>query len=177
MFLLGFWLGRRGYFRRFDSHWGLVLWPIAISVLVWFGVSTLMSSAALAALEEGNRRVVGDILGHYRNAAMTLGGVALFLAAWRMSLTRPFLQTLATPGRLSLTIYVGQSLFGVPLFYGFGLALYTGFGQVNALLLGLALWLLQMGLAAAWLNRFRYGPLEWTWRAATYLTTDIRFRK
>jgi uncharacterized protein len=74
---------------------------------------------------------------------------------------------------MSLTVYITQSLYGVPLFYGFGLGLYTGFGQVNALLLGLALWAAQMLIAHAWIRRYHYGPFEWVWRAATYLNPKV----
>jgi uncharacterized protein len=78
---------------------------------------------------------------------------------------------------MSLTVYVTQSLYGVPLFYGFGLGLYQGFGQVNALMLGLALWVMQMLIAHAWMKRYYYGPFEWAWRAATYMSTDVPWRR
>ena len=93
--------------------------------------------------------------------------------------TRIFIRTmtLAPSGRMSLTIYVGQSIFGIPLFYGFGLGLYQGFGQWYALLLGLVLWVVQMVLAHAWFSRYRYGPLEWLWRSATYLSTDVEWKR
>ena len=84
---------------------------------------------------------------------------------------------LAPCGRMSLTVYVSQSLYGVPMFYGFGLGLFQGFGQVNALALGLSLWALQMFIARVWMRRYHYGPLEWVWRAATYLSTDVPWRR
>jgi len=36
---------------------------------------------------------------------------------------------------------------------------------------------LQLVLAALWFRAFRYGPLEWLWRAATRTTFDVPFRK
>ena len=34
----------------------------------------------------------------------------------------------------------------------------------------------QLVLAALWFRRFRYGPLEWLWRAATRTTLAVPFR-
>ena len=83
-------------------------------------------------LYAGNRAVQGEV-----NNLLTGLWVLLFLAACHAPLLRRATAWLAAPGRMSLTIYVTQSLYGVPLFYGFGLGLYQGLGQVNALLLEL----------------------------------------
>jgi uncharacterized protein len=65
----------------------------------------------------------------------------------------------------------------VPFFYGYGLGMHDKISQLNALLLGMAFFTLQVVFAHCWLKRFHYGPLEWLWRAATYLTTDVPFVK
>jgi uncharacterized protein len=65
----------------------------------------------------------------------------------------------------------------VPVYYGFGLGWHDDITQVQALLLGLAAFALQLLLAAWWVRRYRYGPLEWLWRAGTYMTTAIPFRR
>jgi uncharacterized membrane protein YeiB len=115
--------------------------------------------------------LMGETFGIYAS------GVVLFLLAYEIRWLRLPMNWLAPCGRMSLTIYVTQSLYGVPLFYGFGLGLYQGFGQVNALLLGLALWVAQMLLAGAWIKHFHYGPFEWAWRAATYGTLAVPWRR
>ena len=48
-------------------------------------------------------------------------------------------------------------------------ALGTGQAPSNQVLLALALFLVQVLLAHAWLARFRFGPVEWLWRSLTYL--------
>jgi len=75
---------------------------------------------------------------------------------------------LAPAGRMALTLYLMQSLVCTLLSYGYGLG---GFGQVGRawqVLLALALFLVQVLLAHAWLARFRFGPVEWLWRSLTY---------
>ena len=41
--------------------------------------------------------------------------------------------------------------------------------------LGLVAFAAQVAVAHLWFRRFYYGPLEWLWRAGTYLTLDVPF--
>jgi uncharacterized protein len=50
-------------------------------------------------------------------------------------------------------------------------------GQSASAALGVVLWCLQIWLAHVWFRGYFYGPLEWVWRAATYLRSDVPFRK
>ena len=84
---------------------------------------------------------------------------------------------LAPYGRMSLTGYTSQALFGVPFFYGFGLGMYRTVGPFHAVFFGLAVFVVQCAFAHWWMKRFRYGPLEWLWRAATLRTTAVPMRR
>jgi uncharacterized protein len=66
---------------------------------------------------------------------------------------------------------------GVPLFYGFGFALYRYMGPFTSVLFGIAYFTLQCALAHLWLKRFVYGPLEWLWRSCTFLTFATPMRR
>ena len=75
---------------------------------------------------------------------------------------------LAAVGRMALTNYLMQSVIGVLIFTGYGLGL---FGQVSRFHLWwfiLGIWVLQLVLSPWWLNRYRFGPVEWLWRSLTY---------
>ena len=52
--------------------------------------------------------------------------------------------------------------------YGIGLGLGLSFGLVYIELTALLVFLLQIVLCRYWLRYFRFGPLEWLWRLATY---------
>jgi uncharacterized protein len=41
-------------------------------------------------------------------------------------------------------------------------------GSTAAVLIVVIGYALQIALSAWWLDRFRFGPLEWLWRAVTY---------
>ena len=94
---------------------------------------------------------------------------------WQLPAGR-ILRALVPAGRVTLTLYVGQSLVAVPLLYGFGLGLWDDLSHAGMVLWGLAAFALQIALAAWWLRHFRYGPLEWLWRGATRTDFSIPFR-
>ena len=69
---------------------------------------------------------------------------------------------------MALSNYLLQSLVGILVFHGYGLGLW-GAGRTAQVLLVLVVFAGQVALSHWWLARFRYGPVEWVWRAATYL--------
>lgn len=80
-----------------------------------------------------------------------------------------YLRLLAPYGRMALTNYLGQSLIASTVFYGYGLGWY-GMERAKQVAFVFAVVLLQIAFSHWWLARFRYGPMEWVWRAITYWT-------
>nr|WP_254810493.1 DUF418 domain-containing protein [Natronosalvus amylolyticus] len=75
---------------------------------------------------------------------------------------------LAAVGRTAFSNYLLQTALATTIFYGYGLGL---FGQLSRLeLLGVVvlIWAIQIPLSVWWLERFRFGPVEWVWRTLTY---------
>jgi uncharacterized protein len=64
-----------------------------------------------------------------------------------------------------------------PVLYGYELGLWDDLTNAETVLWGLAAFVLQLTLAALWFRAFRYGPLEWLWRAATRTSLDVPFRR
>jgi len=77
---------------------------------------------------------------------------------------------LAPLGQMALTAYLLQTVFGIWLFYGFppGPHLMGKIGPAWIALVWLVGYAVQVGLAQAWMRRFRFGPAEWLWRTLTY---------
>ncbi len=71
---------------------------------------------------------------------------------------------------MALTTYVSQTLICVAVFYGIGLNLHGSIGLAECMAFALAVFTLQCLVSAIWLSHFRFGPLEWIWRRATYGT-------
>lgn len=81
---------------------------------------------------------------------------------------RTALWPLAATGRMSLSNYVGQSIVCAAIFNGWGLGLFDALPFTRALMLVPVIYALQVIASALWMARFRYGPLEWLWRCASY---------
>lgn len=98
---------------------------------------------------------------------MVLGLAALFVL-WAPRATGWLGQRLGAAGRAAFTNYLGTSVVMLFVFQGWGLGL---FGKLDRLGLYAVVALACMAMLAwskPWLERYRYGPLEWLWRCLTY---------
>ena len=95
-------------------------------------------------------------------------GLVMLYAKWRPAgvVTR----WLAAVGRTAFSNYILQTVVATTVFYGHGLGLFGSVSRVEALGFVVAVWAVQVPLSVLWLRYFRYGPLEWLWRALTYRT-------
>jgi uncharacterized protein len=99
-------------------------------------------------------------------------GMCLGYVAWILrGLASPFaaaLRWVAPAGRMALTNYLGQSIVCTLIFYGYGLGWFEQLPRAWQVPFVLALFAVQVLCSRWWLARFRFGPMEWLWRAATY---------
>ena len=63
-------------------------------------------------------------------------------------------------GKMSLTVYISQSVLTSMIFGPWGLGLFQELGTWQVLLLALLIWLFLVYLSSLWLKRFKQGPLE-----------------
>ena len=178
--LIGMLLGRIGFFGRPEAFararlGGLVL-ALAVALALWFLREPLAALVPATEAMPMPRALAGAVLGSLFDLAVMAVLMLGFVAAYYGGADR-VLGVLAPAGRMTLTLYVAQSLVFVPVFYGYGLGLHASMSQVQALLLGLAAFAVQVLFAHLWFRRFHYGPLEWLWRAGTYLTLDVPFAR
>ena len=76
-------------------------------------------------------------------------------------------QKLISVGRMTLSNYLLQSLFGLVLFTGVGFSLFNCFSRFELYGLVLLCWVFQIFFSHWWLSRYQRGPIEWLWRYAT----------
>jgi uncharacterized protein len=165
MFVLGAWCVRSGVMRDPDAHPRLfarlraIAWPL--------GLALMLASFALEPWMDPGRL---DLRMAAAFALSSLAGLLMCLGylGWVARL-RHRLAWLAPAGRMALSNYLLQSLVCTLLFYGYGLGYFERLPRAWQPLFALALFALQVLLSQAWLRRLRFGPLEWLWRAFTYL--------
>ncbi|MEV0731534.1 DUF418 domain-containing protein [Polymorphospora sp. NPDC050346] len=106
---------------------------------------------------------------HYRSLPAGLVFAFLFVTGFlllRTPLRAPLDRVFAPMGRMALTNYVLASVLIVAGDALLDVGAHTRYGTV--VLLGVAIAVAQAALSPLWLNRFRYGPLEWVWRCLTW---------
>jgi uncharacterized protein len=178
--LIGMLLGRIGFFSRPQEFARARVAGVLVALVAALALYFLREPiAGLVPATEAMfmpRALAGALLGGLFDlavmAVLMLGFVAIYYGGGHRALG-----VLAPAGRMTLTLYVAQSLVFVPVFYGYGLGLHASMTQLQAVLLGLAAFAAQVVIAHLWFRRFYYGPLEWLWRAGTYLTLDVPFVK
>jgi len=169
-FLLGYWAGRRGLLQSPVQHrrsLRMLCLGCAVIAAVFLTLETCVPALkeAWPALRSG---VPGYLLRvSYRvgplalSIALACGFALLYLHAWAERWLRVFVPA----GRMALSNYLLQSAICVPLFAGFGLGLGKGHGLWPILAVALIVFPLQLWLSAWWLQRYRFGPVEWLWRS------------
>jgi uncharacterized protein len=108
--------------------------------------------------------------------AMALAYASGFALLWHRGWSR-MLHALAPAGRMALTTYVSQTLIGISLFYGIGLGIGDKLSFAEMTIAAVAIFALQCVASRIWLRSFRFGPLEWLWRRATYGTRVEMLRR
>jgi uncharacterized protein len=179
LFLVGMLLHRHALFADAAARRGLWFAVAVASGALWLAVSELEPLILPAAPETGGapmqRQSIEWLTGQWRALTAMAFQVALFVLAWHSPLGR-LLAGLVPAGRMTLTLYVGQSLVAALLLYGYGFGLYDDLSSAAMVLGGIVAFALQIALAAWWFRAFRYGPLEWLWRVCTRTTLDVPFR-
>ncbi|HEU4651032.1 MAG TPA: DUF418 domain-containing protein [Croceibacterium sp.] len=173
LFLVGMVIHRRRLFADAAGKRGLWLAVAGVSAALWLVAVGVEGS--LAPASEAQKQSAEWLIGQARNLPAMAFQVALFVLLWSTPVRA--LQALLVPaGKMTLTLYVGQSVVGAALFYGWGLGLWDRLSNAQAVLGGLVAFAAQLALAAWWFRRFRYGPLEWLWRVATRTSLAVPFR-
>ena len=168
LFLLGMCAGRLEIFRDTETNrrfFRRLMWPSAVVALA----TTIVAIVHPVGFQ---LKSVIDLLASFSFTIQQLSLSAFYVAAvtllfWRKP-SSGLLPSLAPLGRMGLTTYLGQSAFGVLVFYGLGLGLLGKIGVAAAVGLAIAFYILQVFLAKAWMARFKLGPVEWLWRSLTY---------
>lgn len=167
LMLLGMALYRMGFFSGGFDRGKMLRWG-------WAGV--ILGGLAHFAIGLAMR---ADGFSYYGTLAAFVGwsplprlwmvlGLAALLVVYSPSATGWLGERIRAAGRAAFTNYLGTSIVMMFVFQGWALGL---FGQLNRpqlyIVVALA-WVLMLAWSKPWLDRYRYGPLEWLWRCLTY---------
>ena len=97
-------------------------------------------------------------------------GLAALLVAYAPSATGWLGERVKAAGRAAFTNYLGTSIVMLFVFHGWALGLFGELNRPQLYVVVVLAWALMLAWSKPWLDRYRYGPLEWLWRCLTYRT-------
>ncbi len=163
LFLFGAFCWRSGVVKRLAEHRRTLSGAALVGLIV--GVSCTVLTSPL--VRPGLFGKAGAAVSSIGDLGLTIGyaGVLLWMTTKDWGLR--WLGWAAPLGRMAFTNYLLQSVIFSALFFGWGLG-WFGMRAGPALLVGIGVYVLQVFVSAAWLRRFRFGPVEWLWRTMMY---------
>jgi uncharacterized protein len=177
-FLLGLWAGRILLFADTQEHRRLFG-----QLLLWSGIAAAIFSVIHILYPtsfEQQEPTLAIVLAHFafnvqQTTLATFILAAVTLVYWRRPTYRLF-PKLAETGRMGLTTYLMQSVFGLVMFFGIGFGLLGKIGVAGSVASAIAFFVLQIFFSHWWLQRFKMGPFEWLWRSLTYFKLQPNVR-
>lgn len=148
---------RPAVFYRRMIRWGLgVGLPLSLIGVIWQSIADYSTAVA----------IVGQLPNTVGTIPVALGYLGL-ITLWNQRTSSQLWQSrLQAVGRMALTNYLTQTVIGITLLRV--LEDRGSWSRIQLLGLVLSIWLLQLLWSGWWLRRFRFGPIEWVWRIATY---------
>ncbi|WP_144461358.1 DUF418 domain-containing protein [Siminovitchia fortis] len=161
MMMIGAGAGKMQWLEKAGSQWKKWLVILLIALPVGIAVKMLPFFAGLSiSFQYIQDAIGGPILGMAYIAAIVLIMRSAKAAKW--------LHPLSSAGRMSITIYIMQSVIGTLIFYHYGLGLYGKVSLATGTWLAFAIYIIQVIFAEIWLAKFKQGPIEKFWRFLTY---------
>ena len=169
MFLLGSWFVRSGVMANTGAHLPLFrkLAFIALPLGVGLGLAGSLIAVSHIPGDDFDGFQLARGLAMLGNLPACLGYVGMVVLMLHSHSFWSRIRVLAPVGRMALTNYLGQSLICSFVFFGYGLGQW-GMPRAWQVVFVLAVFAVQVAFSHWWLARFRYGPMEWLWRAFTY---------
>ena len=140
----------------------------AFGFVLGLPLSAWGTSVALQTDDPAQALFFAWLLNYVGSIGVFLGYLALVMLIVKRGWLSAFQRRLGAAGRMALTNYIAQSVLCTLVFYGHGLGLFERVSAPGQIGIVAAVWALQLAWSPWWLARYRFGPLEWLWRSATY---------
>lgn len=102
---------------------------------------------------------------------LAIGYIGVIICLCMIPFVVKILAPLARAGRMSLTLYLMQSIICTLLFYHFGFSLYGEIDVQMGTFIAIGIFIVQVIFAELWFIKFKQGPLEWLVKKIIYKTT------
>lgn len=170
LFLLGAYFGRKQLFVSSEKNLRFWVKTLIISAIIFAPLYTLkeliMENDAMI------QQTVGTVFDMWQKLAFSLVLVSSFILLYQNAKFSKAVSNLRFYGKMSLTNYITQSVMGAIIYFPIGLYLAPYCGYTISLLIGFAVFLLQIKFCKWWLSKHKQGPLEYIWHKWTWIGTN-----
>ena len=167
-FLFGILLGRKRLFYNEGNNlviWKKVLRGALIAFVFLLPAYYLLPKATDIRCISNSLYVM---LNMWKNVSMMLMIVSGVTLLYYNTSAKNWLIKIAPYGKMSLTNYLTQSIFGGMLFYGWGYGLYQYCGHTASFMMGVGFIIIQFLFCTWWSRHHKRGPFEEIWNQATW---------
>lgn len=169
-FIVGILLGRKRLFYNEGNN--LAFWKKVLIAASGSLVILIPLYYILPGMFEETRCISNGLnvmLNMWKNLGMMLVIVSGVTLLFYKTSAKNWLIKIAPYGKMSLTNYLTQSMFGAMLFYNWGFGLFRYCGHTVSFLLGVCMVALQFFFCTWWLKNHKRGPFEELWARLTWL--------
>lgn len=163
-YAVGVYLSKAGWFSKSANHF----WSSKVFIYL-IPVSIILKSSIYWMKNEE----IAYSLNFMFALVLSFGLMSLIKYIYQFHENSKVITGLKSMGKLSLTMYIMQSLIGTTIFYGYGFGMFGSDMFALSAVIFIVFYILQMILAVWYLKHFTYGPLEYLLRTVTYMN----FRK
>ena len=172
MFLIGYALGRSGFYTNIERNKKTLYIILAAGLLIGLPANYYLARYMTYFMDDywqlQTNGLYQTIAYAFGVVPLALAYVAIFMLTFQNATGKKLLSVLAPVGKMAFSNYILQTLVGSIVFLGAGLGYIQMVGPVWYTVFGILVFMVQIGISHLWLQYFNYGPLEWLWRSATY---------
>lgn len=169
LFMYGMLLGRKEYFVKSEpsiQFWKKALVFSAIAFIPFYLLKTYIPGMIESNAMKMPVNILLPSLANFMFMGLLISGFTLL---WFKSDGYKFQRLLIPYGRMTLTNYIGQSIMGAIIYYGYGLGLYKYTGATVSIFIAIGIFCIQLLFCRWWLSKYRQGPFEYLWRKGTWV--------
>ena len=170
IFLIGYWFVASGVLRHRSENQHIFR-PMAIlglSLGMFFTVSGLVILQHPVSDISQVIAAAANVLFFFGQYVLCAGYVGLIILLLDKPRWFAFLNRFAPMGRMALTNYIMQTAILALIFHGYAGGLFGQVARAPQMLIAAAILVFQLYFSTWWLQKYRFGPLEWVWRSLTY---------
>jgi uncharacterized protein len=170
IFILGFWLVLTEKITKHQEHHTFfkILARVGLGIGIPLNVASILIIQHPAAGISGILQGVGQMLYYIAQYILSAGYLGLVVCALNKQIWKKFFAAFSPMGQMALTNYLMHSVILTSIFYGYAGGQYGEISRAPQMLIVIAIIVTQIILSKWWLNRYRFGPMEWLWRSLTY---------